>query len=427
MHTRYIPAFGLSVTLHLLAVLLWTAFTETPRAVRSKSSGKTIAVFDATPPEDGRFPGLNPIVATDEHWTLPIDAGPSPLSIGTFTFDATRIAEHAEVLFPFLIPGVSLEHFTLALQHKAEDHLTNPFAPAFDKSQAKAASHPLELSDAGVQATVDQAWSRHDRWRTFQPIKKLADTYSGDAGKLSNLLQAYREQDAFQPYADTTIRDPRLWTELELAADQVNFIGFIRQYAADHPSTNATTELLFLLERMAQASRNMLTTVLDTQPSEQLEWTRNANRTAYDLFVKIRQFYMRQLERRGLTSADAITAYFDKVRLAILTGILRTTPADYRANDARFLIGTIYWREHRREDAFQSWRTMTIDRSDSYVVAYEDILRVMSAHAATHGDAIENTRALNAEVAQILDAEHGRWVVFSFSRLRQFGYGSDTY
>src|SRR5215210_7442588 len=102
MHTPYIPAFGLSVTLHLLAVLLWTAFTETPRAVTSKSFGKTVAVFDATPPEDVRFPGLNPIVATGENWSLPIGSGPSQLSIGTFTFDVTRIAEHAEVLFPFL-------------------------------------------------------------------------------------------------------------------------------------------------------------------------------------------------------------------------------------------------------------------------------------------------------------------------------------
>jgi hypothetical protein len=95
--------------------------------------------------------------------------------------------------------------------------------------------------------------------------------------------------------------------------------------------------------------------------------------------------------------------------------------------DARYLIGTIYWREDKHDDALRSWREMTIDKTDSYVVAYEDILRVMGSHAETHGDAIGNTRALDAAIAQVVDAEHSRWVVFSFSRLRQFGYRFDTY
>jgi hypothetical protein len=178
---------------------------------------------------------------------------------------------------------------------------------------------------------------------------------------------------------------------------------------------------------MAQASRNMLTTVIDTQPSEQLDWTRKTNRTAFDLFVKIRVFYMRQLEQRGLTSADAITEYVDKVRLAILTGILRTTPADYRANEARYLIGATYWREHKREDALRAWSAMSVDTSDSNVVAYEGILRVIGAHKGTHFDVLVNDPALNADIAQVLDAERGRWFVFSFTRLRQFGYNTDTY
>jgi len=428
---RRIAAFGFSLTLHVLVLVLWPAAAPSPRAASSGHSDKTVAVFDATPSEDSRYPGLNPLSPNDDDWFHTPDR-PSPLSIGTFTFDVRRIAEHAEVLFPFFIPGVSLEHFTLAPQRKPQDHLGNPFAAAPNKSRAASSKRPLLLSDAAVQATVDKAWSRHDRWRNFQSIKTLVDTYSPDDGKLPNVLQAYREQNAFQPFSDATIRDPRLWTELEIAADHVSFIGFIRQYVSEHPSTKVTTELLFLLERMAEASRNMLTTVLDTQPSIQLQWTRAKNHEAYDLFVNIRGYYLRRLERRGLVSADDITEYFDSVRLAILTGILRTTPQGYRANDARFLIGTIYWREHKQEDALASWREMTPPtprtdaERDSYVIAYTNVLRVIALRRDVSVDALQE-QTLTSDIARILDAQHGRWIVSSYERLRQFGFAFDTY
>jgi hypothetical protein len=431
---RHIAAFGLSLTLHVCAVLLWTFSSPPPPKAASTQAGKALAVFDATPPEDTTYPGLNPLEPFGD-WTLPGGDQPSTLSIGTFSFDVRKIADHAEVLFPFLTPGVSLEHFTLIPQLHAQEHLGNPFASALDTSKPRKTGRPLVLSEAAVQATVDKAWSRHDRWQTFQPIKTLAGVYSADEGSLSNVFQAYRDQNAFQPFADTTIRDPRVWTELEIAADHVSFIGFIRQYVSEHPSTKAATELLFLLDRMAEASRNMLRTVLDTQPALQLDWTHEKNRDAYDLFEKIREFYIRQLARRNLTSADDITAYFDKVRLAILTGILRNTPGGYRANDARFLIGTIYWREHDRVDALASWREITHEmprdttgeNTDSYVAAYTEVLRAIANRSDVTTDALKNDAALTSDIARILDAEHGRWIVFSYQRLRKFGFEFDSY
>jgi hypothetical protein len=428
---RSIIAFGLSLTVHVLALLLWTVVATSPRAASSRQLGKTVAVFDATPLEDSRYPGLNPLSPADDDWFRTPDH-PSPLSVGKFTFDVRKISEHAEVLFPFFIPGVALEHFTLAPRPNAQDHLGNPFLSAADKSHAPNSKRPLLLSAAAVQSAVDKAWSRHDRWRNFQSIKTLTDTYSPDDGRLPDILQAYREQNAFQPFSDATNRDPRVWSELEIAADHVSFIAFIRQYASDHPSTKVTTELLFLLERMAEASRNMLATVLNTHPSTQLEWTRAKNHEAYDLFVNIQGYYLRRLDRRGLTSEAAITEYFDKVRLAILTGILRTTPHGYRANDAHFLIGAIYWREHKAEDALASWHEMTPPTArtdvegDSNVIAYTDVLRAIGLRREGAVNAVRD-RALTSDIARILDAERGRWMTSSYERLRKFGFAFDSY
>jgi hypothetical protein len=126
--------------------------------------------------------------------------------------------------------------------------------------------------------------------------------------------------------------------------------------------------------------------------------------------------------RRGLTSAEALRTYYDRVRLAILTGILRTTPHGYRASDARFLIGTIYWEQHRTADALQSWRDMTIDPSDRYVRAYQDILTALRGSEGPHGQNLDAR-----QISRILDYEHGRWISFSFDRLRHFGYRFDTF
>jgi hypothetical protein len=210
----------------------------------------------------------------------------------------------------------------------------------------------------------------------------------------------------------------------------VEFIGFISRYAAEHPSTRATIELLFLLDKIAQASLDALVTLLDTVPEEHLDWTRSANPDAYAFVADLRRHYAAELLKKGLASGDRLGAYYDKVRLGILTGILRTTPRGYRVNDARFLIGSIYWREGSAGDALRAWRSMTIDAGDAYAPS---IARILNAIATETGgdrgnvDTGGTMRRLAEQIDAILRAEHGRWIMFSLDRLHQFGYRFDTF
>jgi hypothetical protein len=427
MSTRYLSAFGSSVTLHVLAVALVTWLTvpwpEKNRAVGSRTATTIIVA----PPEDSRFPGLNPVAPSRDDWTISREDQASSLEIGPFDVDVSMIAERAHVLFPFVTPGLSLDHFALGPPRDVRMTLENPFAKTGARRPGSDAP-PLMMADAAVQALVDRTWSRHGRWAAFKPIHQLAVNYSPDSGRLPDLLRDYGDQNSLQPYADTSIRDPRLWAQLGLAADHVSFIAFIRRYASDHPSTRATTELLFLLDRIAEASRDALGVLLDNDPARDLGWTRAANAKAYQLVARIRWYYKSELDRLGLASEEAIDTHYDTVRLAILNGIVRASPNGYRAGDARFLIGAIHWRHRRTDEALKWWGDASLTQSDNHVVASGQIAAAVRAAAARQRrDAAIYDPPLRREIDRILKNHQGRWVSFSYDRLRRFGYRFDTF
>jgi hypothetical protein len=418
MPSRYPLALGLSFTLHILAVL---AMVWRPGATVSRLEGppgKTITVFTVAP-EDATYAGLNPVsrpATADEALTRPIGGESSMLQVGDVRIDVERIRERGQVLFPFLTPGLSLDHFLPGPVHDVLARLENPLAAERRRREQREFRGPLVMGEAELQSMVDKTWSRHDRWIAFEPIAKIAPQYDADAGQLPALLQRYRDQNALQPYADTTIRDPRLWAQLGIAADHVTFISFIRRYASAHPSTRATTELLLLLDRIAEANQDALSVLRANDPSTDLAWTRRANPEAYDLVVGIRRYYQREANRQGLFTDEAVDRFYEQARLAILEGIVRATPGGYRQSDAHFRIGVIYWTQHKPEEAVRAWRRMAPEPGDSHAIAGTQIL-----------EALQSGRPLAREIDRILKNDHGRWLSFSDQRLRRFGYRFDSF
>jgi hypothetical protein len=418
---RRFVAQGASLSLHLVALAIIVSVEAAElRAKRSPDSRapaakRSVAVFVVPPRSESALPGLNAVDST--YGTVTFDSTESSeLEIPGFTFDVRKIGERAMLLFPFVTPGLALDYFGLTAREEVPDHVRNPLEKSRTADRAgKRGRPPLVLSDAAMQSVIDGAWSRRDRWTSFQRIVSLTNGHSANEGKLPALLHAYVQQDGLQPYVDTSIRDPRLWTELGLAADHVLFAGFIAKYVADNPSTKSATELLFLLDQLVQASLDALAMLLDTRPDEELQWTQRTNRSAWNLLADLRRHYTALLQRRGLDSPAALRAYYDRVRLSILTGILRTTPRGYRASDARFLIGTIYWSAGNRGEALQAWRAMIEEPTDTYVKAYSDILRAMEEPGGAR------------LVDGILRAERARWLMFSIDRLQHFGFRTDTF
>ena len=418
MRSRYATAFGVSCALHVLLAALVLGLPRPSLAPVATPREKAISVFVIPPTEDATFKGLNPVDRTKGQWTLPPGDGPEALRIGELDIDLGRIRSRGLVLFPFLTPGLSLDTFVAPSREDERTSLENPYAAA-RRRQAREKQRPLLMSDTEVQSLVDKSWSRSHRWAAFEPISRLAVKHSANTGQLATLLRLYCDQNALQPYTDSASRDPRLWAQLGLAADHVSFIDFIRRYAVDNPSTRATTELLFLLDRVAEANRDALRVMLDSDPTAVLGWTRQTNRDAYRLINEIRWHYRSELSKRNLRSELEIDRYYAKTRLAILQGIVRTTPNGYRANDARFIAGALQWRLGENQNALRTWREMTLDQDGSYLVAGPQI-----AAAFRRGS---DDAALSRELDRILKNDLGRWLMFSQVRLEQFGYRFDRF
>jgi hypothetical protein len=422
MIRRYLAPFGASFTLHALAIVAVAWDVAPALAPTSGKPPRTMAVFVVPPSEDAAFRGLNPVERSAREWSVP-QGDDSSLRIGALRIDVGKIGTRASVLFPFLTPGLSIDHFLNRPPRDVRTHLQNPPLSSRERGDQNAGG-PLILSDAALQSLVDKAWARRNRWDAFEPLSRLAETHDPDAGMLPALLQRYRDQNSLQPYVDQSTRDPRLWAQLALAADHVDFIQFVSRYAPAHPSTKATTELLFLVDRLAEGNRDALKVLLDSDPAERLRWTQDANPQAYRLLLEIRQYYEDHLVRLGLRSDEAITVYYENVRLAILNGILRTTPDNYRANDARFLVGAIYWRQRRWDDALRCWSAMQPDQGDSHAIVNADLVQTLRGRLAGRPAA---DPGLHREIDQILKNEHGRWVMFSYDRLKRFGYQFDMF
>jgi hypothetical protein len=268
MRPRYFRAFGLSAALHVLAAatLVWLA--QSP-AIRTGSKERTLTTVVVAPTEDRGYPGLKPVDRQADVSTVEAGDAALPLQIADFWVDVEKIATHAPVLFRSSPP---VSRSSTSSRHPVDEPV---------RSTSDAARHerrPAARRAAGaptlLQSIVDQSWSRRDRWSAFERIRKLAGSHSANDGSLPRLLKMYCDENWLQPYVDAETRDPRLWVQLALAADHVNFISFIRRYAAAHPSTKATTELLFLLDKIGQP--HTLGVLLDGDP-RRLSPARQAN------------------------------------------------------------------------------------------------------------------------------------------------------
>lgn len=415
---RRLAAQSCSFAAHLVTVLalVWGA-RAVPARPRSGSGQprRTVAVFVAPPRNASLVPGLNPIDASRAD-AIRWDGHDSDVAIPGFRFDMRRIAERAMLLFPFLTPGVALDAFGLGRGAGEAIDRTLQFSPE-DASRRRAAD-ALRLSDADVQKIVDEAWARRERWSGFQRIVPIVERGNPDEGQLAAVLHGYVVQNALQPFVDTTIPDARLWTELGIAADHVRFIAFISGYAAAHPSTKATTELLFLLDTLVQASADALATLLGADVDRDLRWTRDTNPDAFRLIGDLQRFYRAQLSAKGLTG-ERWRRSFDAVRMRILTAIVRTTPTGYHAGDARFLLGEILWRNGDAAGAIGAWRAIEDDPGDVHVASYRALREVLHSPA--------RPSIIDGRIADILRSDHARWLMSSMDRLRQFGYRIDTY
>jgi hypothetical protein len=384
------------ISLVITLILLMPA--PPPRAVEPAAM-KDVTRLDLPPAPE-------PPIATEEP-VRPEDL--SGYDISGLPFDMMKIAKRRESLFPFLT------HDFKFLERVASD-VRDSSAAVGNPLQAAAALPPLVLDPAAQQSLVDESFARRDRWKRFATIAALLATHDADAGQAPALVRNYLDQNILQPYCHGRTKDGQFWALLENAADHADFLEFIRSYARAHPSSRTTTELLFFVDELAQASREAALTVAGTVISRDLLHTAVESPPAARLAAEVDRSLRESLAARGMTLADLPEAY-DSFRLNVLATIVETTPNGYREADARFLAGQIFFLRRDNGQALEWWRPMQPQTSDTYGPA-----------AAAIAAAIRGRDQLNVPaVASILARERARWHGISYGRLREFGYRCDTY
>jgi hypothetical protein len=401
---RRTAALILSALLHASALLALLIRAQTGELVEPLG----IVVEQVSPDELAAAPDQQLPSSADE---APPLWEASMLRLDEFAFDVSKIRERMNVLFPFLTLDLMFLDRVSEDLRVARQRLTNPYGPGAAGVKAPA----LDLSDIALQQITDRAWSRRQRWKHFAEIVTFTSAHHPSRGRLPDVIRAYLDRNILQPYCDGDKRDPRYWAMLENAAEHADFIDFIRSYARRYPSSKTTTELLFLLDELAQGNRDVILMVIETRPDEHLTFTRTMAPDAYNLAIAVKDRYGRWLLERGMTKVE-VRRYYNELRLRLLQTIIETTPDNYRAADAKFLAGQILWEMSRVAGAARIWRSITPVEGDAYHRAYTELLDELSADPP-----------LPRVIQNILRAEYGRWRVFSIDRLRHFGHHCDTF
>jgi hypothetical protein len=404
-------ALGASAAVHTIFFVLLTALPSAPI-----QNGDTITLAYVseeaveTPPNVESSPGETP-VAEDDADDRPEKA--PPLEVAGLELEIEKVQRQRYALFPFATASLPFVDELLEKYHSTPKRLANPFGRERHQSNLP----PLALREPDMQRLIDRGWSRRERWDNFSEIARLLVKHDPDTGDAAALVRRYLDQNLLQPYFDASSRDPRFWVMLGLAADHTRLIEFIQTFVRDHPSTRTATELLFMLDEFAQASRDAMLMLLSTDPRSDLALTQEADPDAFALARSIHDHYRQWAKGQGLDRTESLRARFDDVRLRILMTIVESTPDGYGASDARFLAGRILWDRNDVTGAVRWWREMKPDGRDSYAEASQEIAREIS----NPGD------AMVAGIIKALGAEYRRWITFSNQRLESFGYAFDSF
>ena len=231
-----------------------------------------------------------------------------------FSYDTSRIRLRGEVLFPFLTGRLPFLDELRVATAADRQRLHNPLGTG---RRRRAAGRPLlEISATARDALVDGSWSRRDRWQSLSTIAELTGRYDPDDGQLPAVVRGHVERNLLQPYLESAVPDPRFWVMLGLAADHLDVIQFVGRHAQQHPSSRTTTELLFLLDELAEANRGAFELLMRTNIAN-LKATAASSPEDVQLAWQLQRGYESWTRERGLDQAKALDAHYDGVRLRI--------------------------------------------------------------------------------------------------------------
>ena len=404
--------FAGTAALHAAGALVLLLVTAGPRLSPVTSPDGPVVVL--VPPPESLPP---PVIVVSGPRLEAIEAMPPSAAFTTadgFTYDTSRIRQRREVLFPFLTGQLPFLDALRATAAAERQRLHNPLGTGGRRDRRT--QPPLELSAAALKTLVDRAWSRRDRWQSLAEIAQLTTRYDANDGELPAVVRGHVERNLLQPYIESSVPDPRFWVMLGLAADHLDVIQFVGRYAQQHPSSRTTTELLFLLDELADANRGAFDLLMGANIAG-LGHTAASSPQDVQLAWQLQRGYEAWTRAHAVDTPRTLDARYDAVRLTILSTIIETSPNGYGAADARFLAGRLLWNRDDIAGAVRWWREMGTDERQTYAEARAGIRRALGPNGEVDALAILG----------VLAGERSRWLRESADRLARFGFTPATF
>ena len=393
--------WAVSVGVHAAAIVGWLLITALPLVVDAPVAAPMIEIARIEVPRPEDPPLLNERVIPPEEL--------SGYDISGLPFNLPKIDARRASLFPFLTADLSfIERFANDVRVSSAK-LKSPLDQAL-------AAQPLVMTPSLRQHVVDEAWARRDRWKHFSQVRALLVGHDANAGDAPRLMRDYLDQNLLQPYCDGRTRDGQYWALLENSTEYVDFLEFIRTYTRTRSSSRTTTELLFLMDELAQGNREVAQTVLSTNVSRDLAYSATISPLAARLAANVGSDLRVWLAAHGYFQSQGVGPAFDRVRLRVLSAIVETTPDRYRESDARFLAGEILFGQGNTEAAMQWWAAMEPSDDDTYAVAARAIVKIL-----------QPGRVDISALRSVLWREAARWHDVNYARLKKFGYRCDSF
>lgn len=410
--TRYVRGGSGSIAAHALMLLAWsfagtgsvtTAVMPGLRAPLISTVSPPVASLRREPEAPFRDSENDPAPAT-----IPLTVR-DYVSGDAVTIDLARIRQRRNDLFPFVTRDLR------ALGERPETSQSRKLEWPSSHPAAVTPTQRLLLSEDALQMLVDRAWSRRERWTNLAELVSLTERFDPDAGDLARAFNAYVTQNVPQPYEDWAFPDPVFWMTVTLAADDAPLLEFVLAYLRQHPSSRVTTELLFLLDRSAETSCDVLSDVLMVGTERlPLDATQRSNPDAYALAESLAVAYRSWIVKYHVNAAERCIA----ARTAILRRIIETSPERYGAADARVRLGAMLWKLGRRGDAVNWWRRIGTDERTEYARTARELLGAIQDGADLNGP---------ARITRILSDEERRWRERATERLSYFGWTADKF
>jgi hypothetical protein len=280
---------------------------------------------------------------------------------------------------------------------------------------------PLQMSKAERQKYFDSTLPLPKEKQLEDFVNKFSG-FDPDKGDLPLVFRDLYYQN-LQRLAYTFSADPTYFT-MDYYEENLNKEDYLKnsmKMAADKKGTKTATEILFSIENIYEIQQRALLQYFQHKDLYNTLSPEKKKEIRMETIRRVTEKYKPILEGKKITGYADVQNLYDKRRLEILDHLLKTTPENYRRNDALFEKGRVLWERGLRTnkdtdltEAKNVWKQIQpgaeTEETFLYKKSHELLNKALSKNPGkfSQADQYEITSILNSRLTQPLSEKKER-------------------